>query len=73
LTENVLKHISAHSNLNPNPNSNPNPNPKAQKRCWENEITSFFGQMSRYQLQHIQGRYQNFAKETGGFENRKKL
>jgi len=36
--------------LNPNPNSHPklNPNPKAQKPLLENEMTSFFGQGSRY-------------------------
>jgi len=32
---------------NSNPNLNPNPNPKAQKRFQENEMTSFFWQMSR--------------------------
>jgi len=35
--ENVFKRISA----------NHNPNPEAQKRIRENEITSFFGQVSR--------------------------
>jgi len=40
------KRISANSNLNPNLNSNPNP--KAQEHFWENEMTSFFGQVSRY-------------------------
>jgi len=31
-----------------NPNSNPNPNPKAQRRFRENEMMSFFEQVSRY-------------------------
>jgi len=52
LTENTFKRISANFNPNsklhpnPNPNSNFNPNPKAQKRFRENEMTSFFGQVS---------------------------
>jgi len=44
LTENVFKCISANSN----PNLNPNPNPKAQKRFRKSEMTSFFGQVSKY-------------------------
>jgi len=48
LTENVLKRISANSNLSPNPNFNPNPNTKAQKPFRENKMTSFFGQVFRY-------------------------
>jgi len=55
LTENAFKRIPANSNLNhhPNSSSNPNstnlnPNTKAQKRFRENEMTSFFGQVSRY-------------------------
>jgi len=42
LTENVFKRVSSNSNLNPNPNF------KAQKRFLGNEMTSFFGQVSRY-------------------------
>jgi len=54
LTENVFKRISANANLNSHPNSNPNsnPKPKAQIPFRENEMTSFFRQVSRYlQLQ----------------------
>jgi len=40
------KRISANSNLHPNSN----PNPKAQKRVRENEMTSFFRQVSRYHV-----------------------
>jgi len=40
LTENLFKRIFAKSNLNPNPT--------AQKLFRENEMTSFFGKMSRY-------------------------
>jgi len=55
------KCISANSNLNlnrnshpnPNPNPNSNPNPKAQKPFWENEMMSFFGQVSRYRTIYI--------------------
>jgi len=50
LTENVFKGISAKSKPNPNPNSNSNSSPKAQKRFRENEMTSFFGQLSRYKM-----------------------
>jgi len=48
LTENVFKRIS--ENFNPNINSNPNSNlnPKAQKSFRENEMTLFFGQVTRY-------------------------
>jgi len=58
LTENVFKRISANSKPNfnpslnptahPNLNPNPNSNPKAHKPFRENEMTSFFGQVSRY-------------------------
>jgi len=62
LTKNIFKRISAksnpnlipnpyfnfNSNPNLNPNPSPNPNPKAQKPFQENEMMSFFGQMSRY-------------------------
>jgi len=48
LTENVFKSISTNSNLNPKPNSNPNYN--AQKRFQENEMTSFFAQVSTLQV-----------------------
>jgi len=48
LTKNVFKRISANFNLKPNPNFKRNTNPKAQKRFRENEMTSFFGQVSRY-------------------------
>jgi len=57
MTENVFKLISANSN----PNSTliltlililtlTYPNPKAQKRFRKNEMTSFFGQVSRYHV-----------------------
>jgi len=55
LSENVFKCKSANSNPNlnssPNFNRNPNsnPNPKAQIPFRENETTSFFGQVFRYQ------------------------
>jgi len=51
------KHISTNSNPNlnpsPHPNLNPNPNPnlKEQIPIWENEMPSFFGQVSRYTFQ----------------------
>jgi len=49
LTENIFKHISTNSNLNLIYSIlNLKPNPKAQKRFRENEMTSFFGQVSRY-------------------------
>jgi len=35
---------------NSNPNLNPTRTPKAQKRFRENEMTSFFGQVTRYRL-----------------------
>jgi len=44
LTENVFKRIAANSN------PNLNPNPKTQKSFRENDMTSFFGQMSRYPI-----------------------
>jgi len=48
LTEKVFKRIFTNSNPNLNPTSNSNPNPKAEKRFGENEMTSFFGQVSRH-------------------------
>jgi len=56
----VFKRISVNSNLNLNPNFNRNSNPefysnsnlKAQKTFRENEMTSFFGQVSRYRFSH---------------------
>jgi len=52
---NVFKRISVNSNPNliPNSNTNPNlnlnfnPNPKAQNRFRKNEMTLFFGKVSR--------------------------
>jgi len=57
LTENGFKHISANSN--PIFNPKPNPNLKAQNCLRENEMTSFFGKVSRYGSEEF--KVMNFA------------